>query len=370
MRGRLCCEAHAFVEPWEMLVPPLVPSSHAPLLPPLVEKHYVASAQLLWRARIGHLVLPASSQASRFSAPLAPAACVPEDSGDRLIRRSCSGDGGISHLRRIIERIVERRGTGGGGGGTMMRKVVRRAEWEARMDAAAVRAEDMNKLVMNYLVTEGYVDAARKFEIESGTNPGADLGAVAERMAVKQAVQQIGHQIGRGPGGGGGAHGSEAGGAAGDVEDAIDRVNDLNPEILDTGAGVFFRLQQQRLIELIRAGRVDEALEFAQEELAPRGEENAAYLEELERTVALLAFEDPATSAPATLTELLDVSQRDKAAAELNAAILASQGHEKDPKLPSVLRMLLWLQGQLDGRVSYPKVTDLTTAVLHDPPAL
>ncbi|CAI7807849.1 unnamed protein product, partial [Closterium sp. NIES-54] len=88
----------------------------------------------------------------------------------------------------------------------MMRKVVRRAEWEARMDAAAVRAEDMNKLVMNYLVTEGYVDAARKFEIESGTDPGADLGAVAERMAVKQAVQR------------------------GDVEDAIDRVNDLNPE--------------------------------------------------------------------------------------------------------------------------------------------
>ncbi|CAI5975840.1 unnamed protein product [Closterium sp. NIES-64] len=228
----------------------------------------------------------------------------------------------------------------------MMRKVVRRAEWEARMDAAAVRAEDMNKLVMNYLVTEGYVDAARKFELESGTDPGADLGAVAERMAVKQAVQR------------------------GDVEDAIDRVNDLNPEILDTGAGVFFRLQQQRLIELIRAGRVDEALDFAQEELAPRGEENAAYLEELERTVALLAFEDPATSAPATLAELLDVSQRDKAAAELNAAILASQGHEKDPKLPSVLRMLLWLQGQLDGRVAYPKVTDLTTALLHDPPSL
>ncbi|CAI7928911.1 unnamed protein product [Closterium sp. NIES-54] len=196
----------------------------------------------------------------------------------------------------------------------MMRKVVRRAEWEARMDAAAVRAEDMNKLVMNYLVTEGYVDAARKFEIESGTDresrgadaatmrAGADLGAVAERMAVKQAVQR------------------------GDVEDAIDRVNDLNPE--------------------------------------------AAYLEELERTVALLAFEDPATSAPATLAELLDVSQRDKAAAELNAAILASQGHEKDPKLPSVLRMLLWLQGQLDGRVAYPKVTDLTTALLHDPPSL
>jgi hypothetical protein len=29
--------------------------------------------------------------------------------------------------------------------------------------------EDMNKLVMNFLVTEGYVEAAEKFQMESGT---------------------------------------------------------------------------------------------------------------------------------------------------------------------------------------------------------
>ena len=45
-------------------------------------------------------------------------------------------------------------------------------------------------------------------------------------------------------------------------------------QILDTNPQLFFHLQQQRLIELIRAGKVEEALEFAQEELAPRGEEN------------------------------------------------------------------------------------------------
>lgn len=45
-------------------------------------------------------------------------------------------------------------------------------------------------------------------------------------------------------------------------------------QILDTNPQLFFHLQQQRLIELIRDGKVEEALEFAQEELAPRGEEN------------------------------------------------------------------------------------------------
>lgn len=51
-----------------------------------------------------------------------------------------------------------------------------------------------------------------------------------------------------------------------------------------------------------------------------------AFLEELERTVALLAFEDTA-SCP--VGELLDISQRQKTASELNAAILTSQSHEK-----------------------------------------
>jgi hypothetical protein len=37
----------------------------------------------------------------------------------------------------------------------------------------------------------------------------------------------------------------------------------------------------QRLIELIRQGRLGEALEFAQEYLAPQAEENPVFLEEL-----------------------------------------------------------------------------------------
>lgn len=51
-------------------------------------------------------------------------------------------------------------------------------------------------------------------------------------------------------------------------------IHDGRMQILDTNPQLFFHLQQQRLIELIRNGKVEEALEFAQEELAPRGEEN------------------------------------------------------------------------------------------------
>lgn len=45
---------------------------------------------------------------------------------------------------------------------------------------------------------------------------------------------------------------------------AIEQVNDLDPEILEEQQELFFHLQQQRLIELIRQGQLQEALEFAQ----------------------------------------------------------------------------------------------------------
>ncbi|KAE7995612.1 hypothetical protein FH972_000388 [Carpinus fangiana] len=189
------------------------------------------------------------------------------------------------------------------------KKVITKEEWEKKLNDVKIRKEDMNKLVMNFLVTEGYVDAAEKFRMESGTEPDIDLATITDRMAVKKAVQ------------------------CGNVEDAIEKVNDLNPEL-------FFHLQQQRLIELIRNGKVEEALEFAQEELAPRGEENQSFLEELEKTVALLAFED-VSNCP--VGELLDISQRLKTASEVNAAILTSQSHEKAPPMIPLLATITTL---------------------------
>ncbi|XP_010533884.1 PREDICTED: glucose-induced degradation protein 8 homolog isoform X1 [Tarenaya hassleriana] len=221
------------------------------------------------------------------------------------------------------------------------KKVITRVEWEKKLNGIIIRKEDMDRLVMNFLVTEGHVDAAEKFQMESGTKPETDIATITDRMAVKKAVQ------------------------SGNVEDAIEKVNDLNPEILDTNPELFFHLQQQRLIELIRQGRIEEALEFAQEELAPRGEENQAFLEELERTIALLVFEDASTC---PVKELLDVSQRLKTASEVNAAILTSQSHEKDPKLPSLVKMLIWAEKLLDEKALYPHIKNLSTGQLQGPP--
>lgn len=98
-----------------------------------------------------------------------------------------------------------------------------------------------------------------------------------------------------------------------------------------------------------------EALEFAQEELAPRGEESPEFLSELERTMALLAFESSPLM-PTSVSELLSPAQRLKTAAEVNAAILESLSQGKEAKLVGLLRLLCWGEAMLEERADLPKV--------------
>ncbi|KAK0533598.1 hypothetical protein OC842_002928 [Tilletia horrida] len=245
-----------------------------------------------------------------------------------------------------------------------VRKVHSKAQWERRLNQASISKDDLNRLVMDYLVIEGYKDAAERFAAESGLSPQVDLESIENRMLIRNAIQR------------------------GDIENAIGKVNELDPEILDNNHLLFFHLQQQRLIELIRVGRVDEALLFAAEELAPRAEEHLELLPELERTMALLAFDLPAPALslsldgdgkwedggaaaassgllpesvllpPPHIASLLSASQRLQTAGELNAAILASQAQGRVPKLPQMLMMMKYGEDLLSvtgpGRTEFP----------------
>jgi hypothetical protein len=59
---------------------------------------------------------------------------------------------------------------------------------------------------MDYLVVEGYKTAADNFSRESGLAP-VDLDSMEHRMCIRTAIQ------------------------TGDIEAAIDRINDVNPEV-------------------------------------------------------------------------------------------------------------------------------------------
>uniref|UniRef100_A0A646QDR4 GlucoseIDP8 n=2 Tax=Scolopendridae TaxID=41363 RepID=A0A646QDR4_9MYRI len=218
---------------------------------------------------------------------------------------------------------------------------VYKEEWMEKLEGLHIQRADMNRLIMNYLVTEGFKEAAEKFQMESGIKPSVDLDTLDDRIKIRDAIQN------------------------GRIQEAIAMVNKMHPELLDNDRYLFFHLQQQHLIELIRERNTEEALKFAQEQLAERGEENQEVLGELERTLALLAFEEPEKS---PFGDLLHPSHRQKVASELNAAILKMENQDSTtPKLANLLKLLLWAQDELDKKkVKYPKMTDLARGTIED----
>lgn len=213
---------------------------------------------------------------------------------------------------------------------------VSKEEWVEKIQDLRIPRNEMNRLVMDYLVTEGFKQAAEKFKLEAKLQSEIPLNGLDERIRIREVVQK------------------------GDIAEAICLTNNFNPEILDTRPHLLFHLQQQRLIELIRCKNIDGAVEFAQNQMAEQGKENPAFLEELERTMALLAF-DNAENSP--FGELLDLSQRQKVASELNAALLAEENQPASPRLAKIMKLLEWSQSELDrNKVKYPKMTDLAMA--------
>lgn len=216
---------------------------------------------------------------------------------------------------------------------------ISREEWQSRLETFPFKQDDINKLIMNYLVTEGFKEAAEKFQAESGVEPSVDLSSLDNRILIREAVQN------------------------GRIQEATHLVNQLHPELLDNDRYLYFHLQQLHLIELIRAGKIEEALTFAQTQISEAGESNPEVLNELERTLALLAFERPQNS---PFADLLDQTHRQKVASELNAAILKMEHQEQSsPRMINILKLILWAQAELDKKnVKYPKMVDLATATI------
>ncbi|XP_031629481.1 glucose-induced degradation protein 8 homolog [Contarinia nasturtii] len=213
-------------------------------------------------------------------------------------------------------------------------------EWQVRLESFEFKQADMNKLIMNYLVTEGFKEAAEKFQAEAGVEPSVPLNTLDNRILIREAVQ------------------------SGRIQEATHLVNKLHPWLLDNDRYLYFHLQQLHLIELIRNGKIEEALQFAQTQMSEAGEKNAEVRTELERTLALLAFEKPQNS---PFADLLEQSHRQKVASELNAAILKTQHCENtSPRIISLLKLILWAQNELDKKnVTYPKMNELATATIE-----
>jgi hypothetical protein len=95
----------------------------------------------------------------------------------------------------------------GNNGGPGAKKVISRQEWDTRLSSVPVQKKQLNQLVMNYLIIQGYKDAAEKFAAEASLQPHVDLSTIEDRMTIRQAVE------------------------SGRIDEAIEKVNDLDPEV-------------------------------------------------------------------------------------------------------------------------------------------
>ena len=60
---------------------------------------------------------------------------------------------------------------------------------------------------MDYLVSEGYPEAAQNFAIEANIQPRTDLESIEERVKIRNLIY------------------------CGDIQNAIERINELNPQV-------------------------------------------------------------------------------------------------------------------------------------------
>lgn len=109
---------------------------------------------------------------------------------------------------------------------------------------------------------------------------------------------------------------------------------------------------------MIRNHKVEEALKFAQEQLGVDG--SFLQLGELERTLSLLAFENPDSS---PYGDLMHPAHRQHLASRINEAILKDQfgdGETPTPKLVTLLKLLLYTQSELETKkIKFTKLVDL-----------
>jgi hypothetical protein len=70
-----------------------------------------------------------------------------------------------------------------------------------------VQLSDLNHLVMNYLINEGYQKAAVNFAKEAGIAPHVDFPAMDERIKIRNDIH------------------------SGNIQSAIERINFLHPEV-------------------------------------------------------------------------------------------------------------------------------------------
>ena len=81
--------------------------------------------------------------------------------------------------------------------------------WEANLEANAKQfsSSDINWVIMDYLVSEGYPGAAEKFAQETNLCQPADIESIRERVQIRNAIH------------------------SGRIDEAVSLINEMDPQV-------------------------------------------------------------------------------------------------------------------------------------------
>lgn len=184
-------------------------------------------------------------------------------------------------------------------------------------------------IVRSYLLHYGYEDTLKLFDMagksslppislaqENGFDEQDNMYALNRRKTLRQLIR------------------------SGEIDEAIGKLHDWYPQIIQRNtSATCFLLHCQKFIELIRAGKLEEAVAYGRIEF-----EKVSGVEEFRQVIedcaALLAYEQPQKS---SVGYLLSESQREIVADTVNAMILSTNPKVEDSQgcLHSYLERLL-----------------------------
>ena len=193
----------------------------------------------------------------------------------------------------------------------------------------------MDGLIFEYLIINGYAEAAQEFQAESSSNHFPSSSAIDKfETATRSRIIKIL--------------------LAGKISDACIEIKKMNPTFFVNRQDLLLKLYLQEFIELIcdRSCTPTSALTFAHIYLKPHlGCQKSVIVNKIETVLSLLAFRHFGTfeetkckwlifsPLPNPLAELLQPRRRKELADEVNTAVLNSIGvPDSEPKLSVALK--------------------------------
>ena len=209
------------------------------------------------------------------------------------------------------------------------------------LELEEISRKTVNEMVMDYLVKQGFEEAAKAFAEEAGMQlpPDFDMKAT-HRVTIRDLIRN------------------------GNVDEAIKLINVHFPTFLEENPSTAMDILHLKLVELIRARQNDKALEFAQDILSKHLEEVGDIDNRCEKTMALLIYDNPEKS---PFKEILDLDLRRTVAANVSDALLldCEPGVESQTSVTSLMNKLVFIQDELEkANITYPKVVDFANATL------